>query len=80
MLLYIYKENKNIEDIDLESNFLQNSENIRLEENLEPQIREFLSPYPKKLKKRPSNKRKSPLWHRQRQEFIILTSTKSRKT
>ena len=58
--LYIYKENKNIEDIDLESNFLQNSENIRLEENLEPQIREFLSPTPKKLKKRPSNKRKKP--------------------
>ena len=27
--LYIYKENKNIEDIDLESNFLQNSESIK---------------------------------------------------
>jgi hypothetical protein len=28
-LLYIYKENNNIEDIDLESNFLQNSESIK---------------------------------------------------
>jgi len=27
--LYIYKENKNIEDIDLKSNFLQNSESIK---------------------------------------------------
>lgn len=27
--LYIYKENKNIEDIDLESNFLQNSEEVK---------------------------------------------------
>ena len=59
-LLYIYKENNNIEYIDLKSNFYQNSENIKLEENAEPQIREFLSPTPKKLKKRPSNKRKKP--------------------
>ena len=46
--LYIYKENKNIEDIDLESNFLQNSES---------------SGCPKKtvkLKKRLSNERKKP--------------------
>jgi hypothetical protein len=45
-LLYIYKENKDIEDIDLESNFLQNSKS-------------FI--YPKKsvkLKKRLSNERK----------------------
>jgi hypothetical protein len=56
--LYIYKENKNIEDIDLKSNFLQNSENIKLEENAEPKIREFLPSTPTKLKKRPSNQRK----------------------
>jgi hypothetical protein len=56
--LYIYKENKDIEDIDLESNFLQNSESIKLEENTEPQITEFSPVIPPKLKKRPSNKRK----------------------
>jgi hypothetical protein len=56
--LYIYKENKNIEDIDLKSNFLQNSEIIKLKENTEPKIREFSPPHPHKLKKRPSNKRK----------------------
>ena len=46
--LYIYKENKNIENIDLESNFLQNSES---------------SIYPKKttrIKKRLPNERKKP--------------------
>lgn len=46
--LYIYKENKNIEDIDLESNFLQNSES---------------SICPKKttrIKKRLPNERKKP--------------------
>ena len=58
--LYIYKENKNIEDIDLQSNFLQNSENIKLKENAEPKIREFSPTSPHKLKKRPSNKRKKP--------------------
>jgi hypothetical protein len=58
--LYIYKENKNIEDIDLKSNFLQNSEIIKLEENAEPQIKEFSPPHPHKLKKRPSNERKKP--------------------
>ena len=58
--LYIYKENKNIEDIDLESNFLQNSESIKLEENTVPQITEFSPTNPPKLKKRPSNKRKKP--------------------
>jgi hypothetical protein len=57
-LLYIYKENNNIEDIDLESNFLQNSESGKLEENIEPQIREFSPTTPTKLKKRPFNKRK----------------------
>jgi hypothetical protein len=57
--LYIY-ENNNIEDIDLESNFLQNSESVKLEENAEPQITEFLPTTPPKLKKRPSNKRKKP--------------------
>jgi len=56
--LSIYKENNNIEDIDLESNFLQNSESIKLEENTEPRITEFLHTPPPKLKKRPSNKRK----------------------
>jgi len=56
--LYIYKENNNIEYIDLESNFLQNSESIKLEENTEPQITEFLDITSLKLKKRPSNKRK----------------------
>ena len=55
--LYIYK-NKNIENIDLESNFLQNSESVKLEENTEPQITEFSPIPPSKLKKRPSNKRK----------------------
>ena len=58
--LYIYKENKNIEDIDLESNFLQNSKSVKLEKNVEPQIREFSFPHPTKLKKRPANKRKKP--------------------
>lgn len=44
--LYIYKENKNIEDIDLESNFLQNSKS-------------FICPKKSvKLKKRLSNERK----------------------
>jgi hypothetical protein len=44
--LYIY-ENKDIEDIDLESNFLQNSENIKT-----PPIKTV------KFKKRPANERK----------------------
>ena len=57
-LLYIYKENNNIEYIDLKSNFYQNSENIKLEENAELQIREFSRLTQKKLKKRSSNKRK----------------------
>ena len=46
--LYIYKENKNIEDIDLESNFLQNSESSVCPKK------------PAKLKKRLSNERKKP--------------------
>lgn len=58
--LSIYKENKNIEDIDLKSNFLQNSESIKLKENTEPQITEFLYTPPSKLKKRASNQRKKP--------------------
>ena len=58
--LYIYKENKDIEDIDLESNFSQNSESSKLEENAEPQITEFSHSTPPKLKKRPFNKRKKP--------------------
>jgi hypothetical protein len=57
--LYIY-ENKDIEDIDLKSNFLQNSESSKLEENAEPQITEFSPTTLSKLKKRPSNKRKKP--------------------
>lgn len=59
-LLYIYKENNNIEDIDLKSNFLQNSENIKLQENTEHKIIEFSHTTPTNLKKRPSNKRKKP--------------------
>ena len=47
--LYIYKENKNIEDIDLESNFLQNSESIK-----NPLIKTV------KFKKRVPNERKKP--------------------
>jgi len=58
--LYIYKENNNIEDIDLESNLLQNSKSNKLEENTESKIREFPPTTPLKLKKRPSNKRKKP--------------------
>jgi hypothetical protein len=58
--LYIYKENKDIEDIDLKSNFLQNFESGKLKENAEPQITEFSHTIPTKLKKRPSNKRKKP--------------------
>ena len=58
--LYIYNKNKDIEDIDLKSNFLQNFESIKLEENTEPQIREFSYPSPSKLKKRTSNQRKKP--------------------
>ena len=47
--LYIYKENKNIEDIDLKSNFLQNSERVKTHpiETV-------------KFKKRPTNERKKP--------------------
>lgn len=47
-LLYIYKENKNIEDIDLESNFLQNSKSS------------ICPKKPVKLKQRLSNDRKKP--------------------
>jgi hypothetical protein len=53
-------ENKDIEDIDLKSKFLQNSESIKLEENAEPQIREFSPTTPPKLKKRATNQRKKP--------------------
>lgn len=47
--LYIYKENKDIEDIDLKSNFLQNSESIK-----NPPIETV------KFKKRVPNERKKP--------------------
>jgi len=49
--------NKNI---DLESNFLQNSEEIKIEENTEPQILKLLKEPAKtaKLKTRPANERK----------------------
>lgn len=58
--LYIYNKNKDIEYIDLESNFLQNSESIKLEENTEPQIVELPKEpvKPTKLKTRPANERK----------------------
>ena len=48
-LLYICNKNKDIEDIDLESNFLKNSENIKT-----PPIKTV------KFKKRPANERKKP--------------------
>ena len=54
------QNNKNIEYIDLESNFLQNSENKKTEEITESQIREFPPTNPIKLNKKPSNKRKKP--------------------
>lgn len=47
--LYIYKENKNIEDIDLKSNFLQNSEEVKV-----------IPIENKKFKKRVPNERKKP--------------------
>ena len=58
--LHIHENNKNIEYIDLESNFLQNSESKKTEESTESQIREFSLTNPLKLNKRPSNKRKKP--------------------
>jgi len=63
--LYIYKENKNIEDIDLESNFLQNSEdsqsttNCRLLKIQSPEVKTALIETAK-FKKRPANERKKP--------------------
>ena len=57
-LLYIYKENKNIEDIDPESNFLQNSKEVIAEENNTPII--TFPKEPVKPKKRLLNKRKKP--------------------
>ena len=54
------QNNKNIEDIDLESNFLQNSESKKTEESTESQISEFPPNTPLKLNKKPSNKRKKP--------------------
>ena len=48
--LYIYKENNNIEDIDLKSNFLQNSEEVKTD-----QIETI------KFKKRVPNERKKPI-------------------
>jgi hypothetical protein len=60
--LYIYKKNKDIEDIDLESKFLQNSEEIKVEKTLERKI--AILPQkpvkPAKLKKRLTNERKKP--------------------
>ncbi len=49
-----------VKDIDLKSNFLQNSESKKTEESTESQIREFPPTNPIKLNKRPSNKRKKP--------------------
>lgn len=57
--LYIYNKNKDIEDIDLESNFLQNSEEIKIAETSEPKVA-ILSQKPAKLKKRLPNERKKP--------------------
>jgi hypothetical protein len=60
--LYIYKENKDIKDIDLESKFLQNSEEIKIAETSAPKV--TILPQktvkPAKLKKLPSNERKKP--------------------
>lgn len=50
-----------VKDIDLESNFSQNSERIKTEESTESQIKEFPPTTPLKLNKRPSNKRKKPI-------------------
>jgi hypothetical protein len=49
-------------DIDLESNFLQNSEEIKIEETAEPQVAIFPKEHikPVKLKKRLPNERKKP--------------------
>ena len=58
--------NRNIfnkdKDIDLESNFLQNSEEIKIEENAESQVAIFPKEHikPVKLKKRLPNERKKP--------------------
>ena len=49
-----------VKDIDLESNFLQNSESKKTEESTESQIREFSLTNTLKLNKRPFNKRKKP--------------------
>ena len=61
-LLFIYKENNNIEDIDLESNFLQNSEETKIEENTEAQVSKLSqsTAKPVKLNKRLPNERKKP--------------------
>jgi hypothetical protein len=59
---YFIIENKDIEDIDLESKFLQNSEEIKIEETSELKV-SILSQKPvkpAKLKKRLSNERKKP--------------------
>ena len=63
--LYIYKENKDIEDIDLKSNFLQNSEDSQSTTNchlLKIQSPEVKTPPIEtvKFKKRLSNERKKP--------------------
>ena len=56
-LLFIYKENNNIENIDHKSNFLQNSEEVITEENTTQTIITFPKE-PVKPKKRLLNKRK----------------------
>lgn len=58
--LYIYKENKNIEDIDLESNFLQNSESIKT-----PPIEtvKFKKRLPNERKKTTNAERKARVYH-----------------
>ena len=55
----IFNKDKNI---DLESNFLKNSKETKIEENIEPQVAIFPKEHikPVKLKKRFSNKRKKP--------------------
>ena len=55
----IFNKDKNI---DLESNFLKNSKETRIEKNIEPQVAIFPKEHikPVKLKKRFSNKRKKP--------------------
>ncbi len=58
--LYIYKENNNIEDIDLESNFLQNSEEVKT--GLIKTVK-FKKKLPNERKKTTNAERKARVYH-----------------